>query len=208
MAIWRMRTSRFSTSSICKRTASSAACARTFRPQHGGPLDWFLKLTSSLASAKSEPVETAWLAASPDGRTLYTRLWGEHVSPSAPLWAIDTGSWQVRSLGFNVESAIMSNDGRWVYSPQWGETGVRVLDIGTGQEVANLLPEVKPYRVVIYGNDRLYVLVPGPDAHPVLPYVEKDREALRELVAIEVGSWREIGRRGGNWGLGIATSPF
>jgi hypothetical protein len=86
--------------------------------------------------------------------------------------------------------------------------GIRVLDAATGHEVTTLLPEVTPYRMVTYGDDRLYILVPGPERHAVPPYVLREGEAFNELVAFEVGSWRETGRRAGSWGLGIATAPF
>jgi hypothetical protein len=173
-----------------------------------GPVEWFLNLMSRAASAKGGPSDTASLATSPDGRKLYTRLYGRDVSLSAPLWVVDTSSWQVRALGTDVEAANMSPDGRWIYEPHWNATGIRVLDAATGHEVTTLLPEVKPYRMVSYGDDRLYVLAPGPERHPVPPYVQRQGEAFNELIAFEIGSWRETGRRAGRWGLGIATAPF
>jgi DNA-binding beta-propeller fold protein YncE len=173
-----------------------------------GPLEWLLKLTSRPANAKGGPSDSAWLAASPDGRRLYTRLYGRDVAQSSPVWVIDTSSWEVHSLGTNVDSAILSGDGRWIYVPEWHATGIRVLDAGTGVEVTRLLSGTQPHRLMEYGPDRLFVLVPGPDRHAVPPYVQRDGEAFNELVAFEVGTWRETARRPGSWGLGIATAPF
>jgi hypothetical protein len=65
----------------------------------GGPVEWFLNLMATTASAKGGPSESAWLKLSPDGRTLYTRRYGRDVSRSAPLWVVDTSLWQVRPLG-------------------------------------------------------------------------------------------------------------
>jgi hypothetical protein len=188
-------------------------------------VEWFLDLFAGSAVAKGGPAGAALLAASPDGHRLYTRLYGRDLPAMADVFVIDTGSWRVRRLGPKLPNITPSLDGRWLYrrddppssasggsserlqGTDWSGAGVRVLEASTGREVATLVTGRLVDRIVQRGTDRLYVAMTGPDWHPTPPYLKREGEAVRELVAYQVGTWQELGRRAGHWRLRIATDP-
>ena len=86
---------------------------------------------------------------------------------------------------------------------------MRVLDAVGGFQVATLVRGRMVDRLTQHGmKDRLYIAMTCPDWHPVPPHQHQRGEAYRELVAYEVGSWRELGRGAGDRSMGIATTPW
>jgi hypothetical protein len=141
------------------------------------------------------------------------------------LRALDTRTWQTRWADPGASNFLPSPDGRWLYVRDeplarrqdgpvapgpvllgWTGAALRVLDAATGREVATLLRDVLPMQVVPHGPDHLYVATPAPGYHSTQPYAEG--EVLKELVAFEVGTSREVARRPGHLNLGIAAAPW
>jgi hypothetical protein len=60
------------------------------------------------------------------------------------------------------------------------------------------------FRVWPVGSTRLYVTVPTADFHSTQPYTAD--ETLVELIAFDVGTWRELARRPGHLGLGLTLA--
>jgi hypothetical protein len=166
---------------------------------------------------------------SPDNSHVYVRR--NVASPTeAGLRVIDTRTWQVSTFDPAATGAAYSPDGRWLYleeprlasragapwTPQRMHVRqaegarVRVVDTASGDEVASLLQDRVPIQLIAYGTDRLYAVVPGPE-YPVGPWPlaiqPGDPKARVELIAYEVGTWRELARRPSPFPLLLVGGP-
>jgi hypothetical protein len=189
----------------------------------GGPIDWLLRLFASSASAKGGPGVSALLAISPDGGKLFTRRYGDGQPSRGGIHVIDTQSWQIATLPSDATNVAPSADGLWllvrdpplIHRPgadpaawatrDWSGGGLRVLDAAGGREAVTLLKDTLPLQIVQYGRDRLYVTIATSAYHGTQPYTPG--EVLTELIAFQVGSWRELARRPGHFNQRIATHP-
>jgi hypothetical protein len=201
-----------------------------------GPIELLLDLLAGRAEAKGGRQYTRGLALSPDGRWLYASGDAADVGPPArpgatgqapePLGIlrVDARDFSVRQLDPTAPGAQLSPDGRWLYVTdppssqrpgvpvdQWGKGGprgarLRVLEAGTGREVARLFEDRELRQLAFHGRDRLYATLATADYHGDQPFRADER--LVELVALETGSWRELGRRTGGYFLRVAMGPW
>ena len=158
----------------------------------------------------------AWVAFSPDSRRVYVRRqrWTQDGFAGLPLQVIEVGRWAARTFDPGAASLVFGpNDGR-VYlidpgsggpgpvgapSNAWDApgSGLRVLDAAGA--ATTLLRGQYPLQVVPVGPDRLYVVLPGADWRAPGPPAD--------LVAYDVGTWREVARRSWHAPLGLLSRP-
>jgi hypothetical protein len=175
------------------------------------------------AGASTSATTLGWLALSPDSRRLYVHRWSGfpfegapgdthlQVAAQVPTQVIDVGRWTVSAVDSAAAYVQVSPDGHWLYAfdppryatpngqmPQASNAvgaGLRVLD-ESGRQVARLLQDQMPLQFAQPGPKRLYVIRPGSDYNASQPYVvPRVGQAIFEMVAYEVGSWREVARR-------------
>jgi hypothetical protein len=158
--------------------------------------------TSTLAS----------LAVSPDGRQLYVHRWSGFPLQSGqlPTQVINVGAWTSRVFDSTAAYLQVSPDGQWFYAfdPPRDPTptgqipdprnavgaGLRVLD-ASGRRAAALVQDQIPLHFVQVGADRLYVIRAGPDFDAQPLALARDGQDAFDLIAYEVGSWRELAHR-------------
>ena len=187
-----------------------------------GVLEHLLDLFARPAIAKGGPVAAALLAISPDRERLFTRLLGEEAG--AGLLEVDARTWQVGRFDATATGVWPSTDGKWLFvteqpftdrtgappaartttgAQRWDGGRLRVLDAGSGREVAELLRDRLVQQLVMRGADRLYVVTPTAAYHGTQPY--QAGQALMELIGYEVGTWRELARRAGGVDLRLTV---
>jgi hypothetical protein len=167
----------------------------------------------------------AWVAISPDSRQIYVRRqrWPPLGWNGLPLQVIEVGRWAVRTFDPGAAFLVFGpKDGRTYLidpgssvpgavgapwnTPDAPGSGLRVLDAAGA--ATSLVRDQYPLQVVPGGPDRLYVVLPGPDwsklQNPVLQPGPTDR--VVELVAYEIGTWREVARRPGHAPLRLLSA--
>jgi hypothetical protein len=180
------------------------------------------RLVSTDTPDSSGATHVAWLGISSDGRRLFVRRFGQQsrLTPPTPMQVIDVSTWNVSTADPLAASLQFSPDGRWIYatdspmgplqkvvpSPdpsQASSIGLRVLD-SAWQDAARLLQGSSPMQVAQVSSTRLYVVQPGPDFNRMFehsPILGEGAPDAFDLVAYEVGNWREVARRA--WHLPI-----
>jgi hypothetical protein len=165
----------------------------------------------------------AWVAVSRDGRHVYVRRrrWTQDGFAGPPMQAIEVGTWTVGTFDPEAAYLVFGPDVHRMYAVDGGSSvpgsagappnpwdapgsGLRVLDAaGTA---TSLVRDQYPLQVVPSGPDRLYVVLPGADWSK-LPKVTAAPVPPTDLIAYDVGTWRELARRSWHAPLGLLSRP-
>jgi DNA-binding beta-propeller fold protein YncE len=172
------------------------------------------RLVTTENGSTKDATRSNWLTVSPDGGRLYSRRASGFPSPAhrlGLLHVIDTRTWAAAPFDPTAASVQFSPTGEWIYAVDVPRTpsgpplqmpvpgaSLRVIHGASGQQSV-IAPGQTIFSVVPDPINRLvYAVVRRePEAHPWQPPPLAFEPAIPavDLIAYEVGTWRESARR-------------